>query len=120
MRVTPPSFKARNEPSSALDYELAQERAAALGRSGRNLESALTALRTFDYERAIGTRDTGSDKGDRDALVSIAGVALWHFIVQREALGLRDSAHIMRAYAVPADVQARMGAFPADPAKRRK
>jgi len=40
---------------------------------------------------------------------------LWQFIVQREACGLRDGGMVMRMHKVPAEVQARMGAFPARP-----
>ena len=39
-----------------------------------------------------------------------AGHALWKFVVQREACGLRDSRTVMRDYDVPGEVQQRMGA----------
>jgi hypothetical protein len=42
-----------------------------------------------------------------------AGQALWMFVVQREASGLRDSRHIMRTYNVPPEVQGCMGLVPA-------
>jgi hypothetical protein len=48
----------------------------------------------------------------RHALVAEAGYALWMFVVQREACGLRDSRTLMRDYKVPPDVQERMGVFP--------
>ena len=38
-----------------------------------------------------------------------AGHALWMFVVQREACGLRNSRTIMRDYNVPGEVQKRMG-----------
>jgi hypothetical protein len=41
-----------------------------------------------------------------------AARALWQFVVQREACGLRDSGAMMRMYGVPAEVRDRMGAFP--------
>jgi uncharacterized protein DUF6665 len=44
--------------------------------------------------------------------VAAAAQALWEFVVQREACGLRDSRMVMRMYAVPAEVRDRMGAFP--------
>ena len=112
MRVTPPSFTKKNEPVTALDYELAQERAATLGRLGRKLESMLAALRTFGEARDPVEADSANRKAERDALVSDAGVALWNFVVQREVVGLRDSRAVMRDYSVPAEVQARMGALP--------
>lgn len=96
-------------PAGALEYELAQEKASALGRLGRGLEAALDALRDFDAAVAEPTMDT---KRERRALVAHAGHALWLFVVQREALGLRDSRQIMRDYRVPAEVQGRMGLLP--------
>ena len=39
-----------------------------------------------------------------------AGHALWMFVVQREACGLRDSRTVMRDYNVPGEVQQCMGA----------
>jgi hypothetical protein len=53
-------------------------------------------------------------------LVAEAGYALWLFVVQREACGLRDSHAVMRDYAVPAEVQIRMGLPPPAPGKRAR
>jgi len=97
-------------PAGALDYELAQEKASTLGRLGRALEAALAALKAFDA-RAI--EPTAQTRRERKALVAEAGHALWLFVVQREALGLRDSRQVMRDYAVPSEVQGRMGMLPA-------
>lgn len=88
----------------ALDYEIAQEQASALGRLGRALEAALTAL--LDYDRADPKPPT-----KRADLVQNAGEALWFFLVQREACGLRDPRPIIREYRVPAEVQNRIGVF---------
>lgn len=88
--------------TDALDYEVAQEQAAALGRAGRALEAALAALR--DHDRNGQTAD-----GARPKLVAEAGDALWRFIVQRECCGLRDPRAVMRDYEVPQEVQNRMG-----------
>lgn len=90
--------------SPALDYEIAQEQATALGRLGRALEAALAAL--ADHDRPNGARDDA-----RTRLVQNASDALWCFIVQREACGLRDPRPVVRDYRVPGDVCARMGAF---------
>src|SRR5271170_95978 len=54
-------------------------------------------------------RTVTSDRSVRDSLVEEAGYALWLFIVQREACGLNDSAHVMQDYGVPHEVYARMG-----------
>ena len=45
-------------------------------------------------------------------LVAEASRALWLFVVQREACGLRDLRYVLRDYRVPHEVAARMGAQP--------
>jgi hypothetical protein len=103
MRPADPGFAAHASPSAALDYEIAQEMASALGRLGRALEAALAALRQHDDSRSV-------FNGTRAELVHQASHALWCFMVQREACGLRDPAPVLRAYGVPREVYARMGA----------
>jgi hypothetical protein len=93
-------------PAAALDYEIVQEMAAALGRLGRRLERALQALAEID---AADAADTEERRQERRALLAEAGDALWHLVVQREACGLRDSRQLMRDYRVPLEVQHRMG-----------
>jgi hypothetical protein len=90
---------------ATLEYEIAQEKASALGRLGRRLEAALAAL-------AACPRTATSDRKIRNGLVDQAGYALWLFVVQREACGLYDSARVMRAYGVPREVYVRMGPLP--------
>src|SRR5262249_5785965 len=102
----------QNSPAAALEYELAQEKASALGRLGRALESALQALAAFD---AAHPAPGPAERRTRSGLVATAGHVLWQFIVQREACGLRDGGTVMRMYKVPAEVQARMGAVPPRP-----
>ena len=89
---------------ATLEYEIAEERASALGRLGRRLEAALAALAAYPSDT--------SERTIRDSLVEEAGYALWLFIVQREACGLNDSAHVMQTYGVPKEVCARMGPSP--------
>ena len=98
-------------PADLLADEFAQEKASALGRLGRALETAIEALARFDAEHA---RDAPSaeDRQARAALVAQASLALWHFVVQREACGLRDMRHLLRDYRVPPEVAARLGALP--------
>jgi len=88
---------------ATLAYEIAEERASALGRLGRRLEAALTAL------AAACPRTANSDRKIRDGLVEQAGYALWLFVVQREACGLRKIDHVIQVYGVPNEVVARMG-----------
>jgi hypothetical protein len=99
-------------PVDILHYEIVQEQASALGRMGRTLEQALARLHEFDAAHPRADLPA-SLQSARRKLVMEAGQALWMFVVQREATGLRDSRHIMRTYNVPADVQHCMGLAPA-------
>ena len=106
-RPLPPWLRAEN-PAAALDYEIAREKASALGRLGRRLEAALDALAAFDTQH-----EAPANRWERrEELIASAGELLWCFIVQREACGLRDSARAMRDYGVPPEVRLRMGVFP--------
>jgi len=96
------SVPARRTGVAALDYEIAQEQASALGRLGRMLEAALAALAHHDAA-------SSAPATVRAQLVAEAGDALWCFIIQREACGLRDPRPVLRDYRVPAEVQNRMG-----------
>jgi hypothetical protein len=98
-------------PVDILHYEIVQEQASALGRMGRALEQALTRLRDFDTAHTQAETPAAMQPARRK-LVMEAGQALWMFVVQREATGLRDSRHIMRTYNVPAEVQRCMGLAP--------
>jgi hypothetical protein len=96
-----------DNPAAALDYEIAQEKASTLGRLGRRLEAALEALREHDEQE-----HAADAKQARRQLVAEAGHALWLFVVQREAIGLRDTRALMRDYRVPTEVQGLMGMLP--------
>jgi hypothetical protein len=85
----------------ALEREFAQEKAATLGRLGRALELAVEALSQLD-----------ASASNREHFLDEASLALWHFVIQREACGLRDFACVLRDYRVPREVAARMGAIP--------
>lgn len=104
MSLRLPHGSSRTTQVVALDYEIVQEQASALGRCGRALEAALAAL--SDYDSAHTERDAV-----RAQLVQAASHALWCFIVQREACGLRNPRPVIREYRVPAEVHARMGAI---------
>jgi hypothetical protein len=101
--MTLPPGRADTSRVVALDYEIAQEQASALGRAGRALEAALAALSDYDVVPAAGR--------DRVELVQTASDALWRFLVQRECCGLRDARQVIRDYRVPSDVQNRVGVF---------
>lgn len=99
-----PSRRRSASITEALDYEIVQEQASALGRAGRALEAALAALSEHD-------RSGRNADEKRRTLIADAGDALWRFIIQRECCGLRDGRTVMRDYRVPQEVQNRMGAF---------
>jgi plasmid stabilization system protein ParE len=100
LRPPLPSSSSRNTGAIALDYEIAQEQVSALGRAGRALEAALAGLAAYP-----------EDGEARAKLVREASYALWCYMVQREAIGLRDPRPVLRDYRVPAEVQNRMGVF---------
>lgn len=85
--------------ASVLDAEILAEKAAALGRAGAAVEKTLAAV-----------REAGPQSPDREALLASAAEAVWGFFVQRELCGLRDQQAIIRDYAIPAAVLARLGA----------
>jgi hypothetical protein len=99
---------------SVLESELAQERAATLGRLGRRLEAALASLRAHDEARQQrpDVAPSARDRKARRELVLEAGEALWFLVIQRELTGFRHNKDLMRDYRVPKDVQACMGPRP--------
>ncbi|MCC8968448.1 hypothetical protein H8A95_40735 [Bradyrhizobium sp. Pear76] len=101
-------FRFHRTPVDVLAYELAEEKASALGRMGRALEQALAKLREFDVVHPRAEAPASAQQARR-ILVREAGHALWMFVVQREACGMRDSRAIMRTYNVPGEVQHCMG-----------
>ncbi|MEH2503848.1 hypothetical protein V1290_002659 [Bradyrhizobium sp. AZCC 1578] len=105
-------FRLDRTPVDVLNYEIAQDQAVALGRMGRALEAALARLREFDATQPRSGAPASAQQARR-LLVTEAGHALWMFVVQREACGLRDSRPVMRDYNVPNEVQQCMGVVPA-------
>jgi len=95
---------------TGIEREIAGEKAAALGRSGRKLKTALDNLRRFDEGGGKGRGRSGaaSRPGTREKLVEAAGDALWSYIVQREALGLIGGDYVRREYRVPREVWRQM------------
>jgi hypothetical protein len=79
-------------------HELLEEQAQSLGRAGRKVEAALTALAAHE------------DGEGRPALVKAAANAVWEFLVQREVMGLRDRNAVVAQYGIPREVMARIGA----------
>jgi hypothetical protein len=100
----------RRQPD-VLQYEIRQEQAATIDRLAQDLRAALDALETFD--RQARSDKTAADRRDpqRVHLVDAAAYALWNFVVQRECSGFRSTEQVLKDYAVPAEVRAKMGAF---------
>ena len=114
-----PQRRTKHSPADVLADEFGREKASALGRLGRALEATLAALAQFDagHSRAASAAE---DRQLRASLVAEASVALWHFVVQREACGLRDMRYVLRDYRVPPEVAARMGVLPQESRRPRK
>ena len=106
-------------PADVLADEFGREKASALGRLGRALETTLATLAEFDAGHSR-QACAAEDRQLRASLVAEASVALWHFVVQREACGLRDMRYVLRDYRVPSEVSAGMGALPQESLRPRK
>jgi hypothetical protein len=87
---------------NALEAEVLAEKAAALGRAGRQVETALAAFRAC-------AAPAGS--AGREALLDAAAERFWAFLVQRELCGLHDRAQVIADFDVPGEVVNRGGAI---------
>ncbi|MFB9947909.1 DUF6665 family protein [Rhizobium puerariae] len=105
MSLRPPgSFRNQSDTGfGVLEYELASERADALGRHGRKVETALTGLAAWKADDAA--------RIDRETLVDAASQAVWAFFIQREICGLRNTRDVITRYGIPNEVLARLGAI---------
>ncbi|MBO6675716.1 MAG: hypothetical protein JJ908_11635 [Rhizobiales bacterium] len=101
MSLQPPRAYARQleqaNVDTALNVEILEEKAAALGRAGTRVEETLAALR----------QSTGED---RENARRAAAEAVYAYLIQRELCGLRDQHAVFRSYDVPGDVIAILGA----------
>jgi hypothetical protein len=82
----------------ALEHEIAGEKASALGRAGRRVEEALARL------KAAGAGP------ERAALLRNAADAVYAYFIQREICGFLRHQDVIREYAIPGEVLARLGA----------
>jgi hypothetical protein len=80
--------------SRVITYVLRQEASTSIGLAGKKLEVTLQALDRFD--RNGGARNSAR----RAELMQNAAYALHAFIIQREALGLRDHSVVTTQYGV--------------------
>ena len=89
------SVRSRRRQSAALPGELGD---------------ALDALDAFDRRASSGKTAADSRDLQRAHLVDTAAYALWNFVVQRECSGFREAEQVLKDYAVPVEVRAKMGA----------
>jgi hypothetical protein len=92
-----PQRRIKQLPADVLADEFGREKASALGRLGRALEATLAALAELDAGN-LREASAAEDRQLRASLVAEASVALWHFVVQRQACGLRDIRYVLRDY----------------------
>ena len=89
----------------SVQAEIAQEKAASLSRISTRLQEALARLEACE----------AADAAERAHLVAVAGEALWYYVIQREACGMRDIDRVLRDFHVPREVYLRMGPAPRRP-----
>ena len=108
MSVRPPNLAklqaGRQTGLNVLDYEMMEERAAALGEAGRALERAL---------RDLQAHDTSNSKDDsavaREPLLQNAADRAWALFIQFELCGLSSQRNLVKRYRIPGEVLARVG-----------
>ncbi len=88
-----------------VQNEIAEEKAGALGRSGRRLEEALEQFREYEHARGHASRADAK----RETLLWGLAERVEAFVVHREACGLTDSRHVLTFYGVPREALARVG-----------
>ena len=100
----PTSLTRAEAVEQALQHETLAEQAASLGYAGRRVEATLARIRDFDAGRL--------PAASRETLLSEAAYAVWSFLVQRELMGLRHQAEVVRNYQIPKEVLNRVGQSP--------
>jgi len=98
------SSRKSDDPDQVFRQEILAEQASSLGSAGRRVEASLSRLQQFDSGNLAGVT--------RDTLLSEAAYAVWSFFVQRELMGLRHQAEVIRQYGIPKDVLVRVGQSP--------
>ena len=102
MAVRPPDLLGMNgkDPlAAALDYELAAEMAATLGRAGKQAEALLAILEALP-----------ADDPERQAALKSAAKAVHAYFIQRELCGMRRHNAVIREMRIPQAVLFRLGA----------
>ncbi len=104
MALRPPSLYGGQADASGsgfdlLGHEILAEKAAVLGRTGAEAELRLARLGAHDGTPA-----------EREALVRAAAEAVHAWFIQRELCGFRRHDDVIRQFAIPKAVLARLGA----------
>src|SRR5262245_29818997 len=96
------NFRESSERHEAVLRQLNEERAAALTRISRTLESIIEQLRTLhDRIRTASGNVSSADAAEYERVRTRAMQYRWYLEVQREALGLYHHGFLDRFYAVP-------------------
>jgi hypothetical protein len=88
----------------AITHVLKQEAASSLGSSGRKLRTAVDALRRFDQSGG----DSQSHR--RSELLVNAAYLLSAYVIQREAIGLRNHKDLTAEFDLTPEIWNRVGA----------
>ena len=88
-----------NSGLDLLGHEILAEKAAALGRAGRKVETSLAKL-----------REHRGDAEERAVLLKAAAAAVHAYFIQRELCGFRRHDAVIREYDIPKSVLVRLGA----------
>ncbi len=84
--------------TTALEHEIAAERASSLGAAEARVKTTLGAL--------------AEGSGDRITLLRDARQAVWAYFVQRELIGFRRNTEVIQDLNIPPQVLAGLGAVP--------
>ena len=110
-RAIAPRSADRAQPIvDTLRAEIAEEKAATLARLTRTFEHALAHWHAAEAEVEAEAERGDASERRRQRAFDAAARALWHFVVQREACGLRNTEAMLREYNVPSALRLRMGA----------
>lgn len=91
-----------NAAFNVLQRDMLAERASSLGYHSRLAEASVKAFRAFEGDR---------NSDERLMLLRRAARDVWAYFVQREACGFRNHNEIIKDFAIPGEVLARLGAI---------
>jgi hypothetical protein len=97
------------DADNPLALEIQQEMAASYFAACRKMSDALDALSAFDRELSELTSDRDG-AARRAQLLEYAAERVYFVLIQREAIKLSGPDEFLDAYAVPAEIRARLGA----------